>query len=535
MKLETEPTLQHDGAFAFLNARANAWRFALPLVVLTVIAILLIYSRTAESIVDIWSRSETFAHGYLIAPISLYLIWGRRKKLEEMTPAADFLGLVLLAGAGLAWLAAAAGQVPIVQQYAMVAMIPAAVIAIAGRHVARALAFPLAFLFLGVPIGEALIPPLMDWTADFTVAALRLSAIPVYREGTFFSIPSGNWSVVEGCSGLRYLIASITVGALYAYLSYRTLGKRVLFVVMSVVVPIIANGLRAYMIVMIAHLSDMKLALGIDHLIYGWLFFGLVMLLLFWIGSFWRDEVDPEPSAASGVVARSPVQESLPKVVGAAITAIALAAVWPLYAAHLDQPGETGPRRLEAPLPAHGWSLDGVSLTVWRPRYAEAAESVFQTYRKEGRAVVLYLGYYRQQRPGAELVTSTNVMVVQKDPIWANVGESKLAEDFGKGRFDLKQTQLRSTGQRLLIWDWFRISDYDLTNRYLAKLIFARNRLLGRGAEGAAIIVAAPYEDQQQIAAETMRQFLREMMPSIDAALTRAALTTGPASAEQRQ
>ena len=246
MKLETEPTLQHDGAFAFLNARANAWRFALPLVVLTVIAILLIYSRTAESIVDIWSRSETFAHGYLIAPISLYLIWGRRKKLEEMTPAADFLGLVLLAGAGLAWLAAAAGQVPIVQQYAMVAMIPAAVIAIAGRHVARALAFPLAFLFLGVPIGEALIPPLMDWTADFTVAALRLSAIPVYREGTFFSIPSGNWSVVEGCSGLRYLIASITVGALYAYLSYRSLGKRVLFVVMSVVVPIIANGLRAF-------------------------------------------------------------------------------------------------------------------------------------------------------------------------------------------------------------------------------------------------------------------------------------------------
>src|SRR4029079_4205078 len=134
---------------------------------------------------------------------------------------------------------------------------------------------------------------MMDWTADFTVTALRLSGIPVFRVGTFFTIPSGQWSVVEGCSGLRYLIASITVGALFAYLSYQKPWKRILFVVLSVIVPIIANGMRAYMIVMIAHLSDMKLALGIDHLIYGWLFFGIVMLLLFWSGSFGRP---PEPA-----------------------------------------------------------------------------------------------------------------------------------------------------------------------------------------------------------------------------------------------
>ena len=71
-----------------------------------------------------------------------------------------------------------------------------------------------------------------------------------------------------------------------------------LFVALSVIVPIIANGMRAYMIVMIAHLSDMKLALGVDHLIYGWVFFGIVMLLLFWIGSFWREI--PAPTVPRG-------------------------------------------------------------------------------------------------------------------------------------------------------------------------------------------------------------------------------------------
>ena len=63
-----------------------------------------------------------------------------------------------------------------------------------------------------VPVGEFLLPVFMEWTADFTVLALRLSGIPVYREGLQFVIPSGNWSVVEACSGIRYLIASLMVG-----------------------------------------------------------------------------------------------------------------------------------------------------------------------------------------------------------------------------------------------------------------------------------------------------------------------------------
>src|SRR5439155_6497987 len=110
--------------------------------------------------------------------------------------------------------------------------------------------------------------------------------------------------IVEGCSGVRYLIASFTVGVLFAYLSYHKLWKRLLFAAMSIIVPIIANGFRAYLIVMIAHLSDNKLAHGIDHFIYGWVFFGLVMLLLFWIGSFWRD--------SDGVVDSTARRGSLP-------------------------------------------------------------------------------------------------------------------------------------------------------------------------------------------------------------------------------
>src|SRR6185369_4407333 len=158
-------------------------------------------------------------------------------------------------------------------------------------------------------------------------------------------------------------IASITVGALFAYLSYQKPWKRILFVVLSVIVPIIANGMRAYMIVMIAHLSDMKLALGIDHLIYGWLFFGIVMLLLFWIGSFWRD---PEPADSPQSTTRSagPGWASRGAIAGATLAAVVLAGAWPLYAAHLDRSAENlAAPRLLTPVPTQGWSIESTAAT----------------------------------------------------------------------------------------------------------------------------------------------------------------------------
>ena len=272
---------------------ARGWRLALPIIAAAVLALPGIYWDTAKSIAAIWGSSQTFTHGYLIVPITLILVWMKRREVAALAPRPDLLGYPVLAVAGLTWLAAEAAQVQVLAQYALVAMVPGAVLALAGRRVAWTLAFPLAFLLLAVPFGEAFLPRLMEWTAEFTVGALRASGIPVYREGTFFAIPSGQWSVVEACSGLRYLIASFTVGALYAYLTYRRWWKRALFLVLSIAVPIVANFVRAYMIVMIGHASSMKLAVGVDHFVYGWLFFGVVIALLFGIGSFWRDAPAP--------------------------------------------------------------------------------------------------------------------------------------------------------------------------------------------------------------------------------------------------
>jgi len=401
----------------------------------------------------------------------------------------------------------------------VVAMVPAFVVTIFGWRFAWAMAFPLAFLFFAVPTGEALMPPLMNFTADFTVGALQLSGIPVYREGTFFTIPSGNWSVVEGCSGIRYLMSSVIGGCLFAYLSYSSLIRRAVFIVASMIVPIVANGLRAYLIVMIAHLSDMRLALGIDHLIYGWVFFGIIMFLLFWLGSFWREPAADVPSS-KGQAASVRMVLPLPGIVLACLLAVATAGAWPLYAGYLDKTSTLRTAPLAPQLDAHqGWSLEPKPLTSWQPDYPGSDVTVFRTYQKTGKTVGVWIVYYSRQRKGAELVTSTNVMVKQKHPVWDNVGETRRVVQIGTDAFSPRATMLRSANQRLMILDWYSIGDRRLTNPYMAKLVFVARKLLGKPDDGAEVVLATSYEDSPEAARQTLMAFSQEMLPYIESSM----------------
>ena len=290
----------------FNKAQVRGRMVAIAAAMVAVALLLAWNAETTRSIVSIWYRSETYAHGFVIVPIVVWLIWRDRARLATVPIQPTLWPLVGLVIVGFGWLVAELASVVGGSQFMLVAMIPLAIWAILGTAVVRALAFPLGFLFFAVPFGDFVVPILMDWTADFTVMALRATGVPVLREGRNFAIPSGNWSVVEACSGVRYLIASLVVGTLYAYLTYRTISRRLAFVGLALLVPLIANWLRAYMIVMIGHLSENRLAVGVDHLIYGWVFFGVVMGLLFWIAPVWLPEKARQPEAVRSQI--NPVQ-----------------------------------------------------------------------------------------------------------------------------------------------------------------------------------------------------------------------------------
>jgi exosortase/archaeosortase family protein len=180
-----------------------------------------------------------------------------------------------------------------------------------GNHLAWRYKFPLVYLLFSVPMGENLIPWLQDVTAWFTVFFLKLNGIPVYVDGLYIQIPTGMFEVAVACSGIRYLIASVAVGTLFGYLTYNKFYKQILFIIFAIGLPILANGIRAYGIVAIAYYSDMEYATGADHLIYGWVFFGLVIMLMFWLGGLFADKALTKSNSTTVITAKYQYKSSI--------------------------------------------------------------------------------------------------------------------------------------------------------------------------------------------------------------------------------
>ena len=487
------------------------------LIALAFLSPFVLFFDTARSIVSIWNTSETFAHGYVILPIALWLAWRRRAVFDVMAPQPYWPALVLLLAAGAGWMLAGMGEVRVVQQFALAAMIPLVALSVFGPRLAKEFTFPLLFVLFAVPFGEVFIPPLIEFTADFTIRAVQLTGIPVLRNGTRFDLPSGSWSVVEACSGVRYLISSFTLGCLYAYLTYRSTRRRVIFIAFSIIVPIIANGLRAYMIVMIGHTSGMTMAVGVDHLIYGWAFFGIVMFVLFWVGSFWREDHLPEPVAApSAAAARGPVP--LAPIVAAVFAAMA---VWPALGTYLDRAAHNpAPVVLEAPAvswaPAEGFS-------AWRANFMQPDAAYSSVFRapSAGVPVALDVLYYRNQTRDKALISSVNRMTASKDA-FHEVGSSVRTEKVGERSIAVREARMRGPRGTFLVWHWMWIDGRTTTSAYAGKMWQAAAKVMMRGDDGAAVMLSAPYNDSPDEARAALRTFLSENYGAVEAALVKA-------------
>jgi exosortase A len=500
-------------------------RLRAALVALVLLAPFALYFGTVRSIVELWNSSETFAHGYVILPISLWLIWRRRENfsLYPVQPWAPGLVLVALLGAG--WLAAQLGEVQVVSQYAFVAMFPAIALTLLGPRLAGSLTFPLLFLLFAVPFGEVFVAPLIQFTADFTVAAVQATGIPVLRSGTRFELPTGNWSVVEACSGVRYLISSITLGCLYAYLTYHSTLRRALFIGLSIVVPVVANGLRAYMIVMIGHLSGMALATGVDHLIYGWLFFGLVMFIMFWIGSYWREDTPalaardkPAARPAHGAAMAAPLAVPGKGLAGMTAAVLALSAAWPALAVYNEHVNHN-PAPVAFAAPGSEWA-PASSFPDWKIHYMAPDARYEAAFTAPGgtHPVRLSVLYYRNQDKSKMLISSLNRLADYRDA-WHETAADGRLETVGGQTFALHETTLQGPEGELLVWHWMWIGGHYTPSNPVGKLYQAQSKLLGRGDDGALIVLATPAGDRPEAARADLRAFLTAHAARIDAAL----------------
>jgi EpsI family protein len=289
------------------------------------------------------------------------------------------------------------------------------------------------------------------------------------------------------------------------------MSRRIAFTVAALLVPIVANWLRAYMIVMIGHLSSNRLAVGVDHIIYGWLFFGLVIGLLFWVGSFWREGDDEErPLDAARAAPASSGLRVAPRARGGLAAAVAIVALAPAAVGALhryDLPAAP----VDRDPPALGdWRPVAARLVQWTPHFTPPRATIASTYARGDARAGLYVALYYNQDGGSKLVSSANQLLPTTERSGYVVSTRLRTIATADGTLDVEETLMRTRDGLVLAYRWYWIDGVSTASAVRAKLAQAHARLVRRGDAGAIVVLYALLPAQGDTSSVALDDLTRE-------------------------
>jgi exosortase A len=461
----------------------GAWRPALIQLTIVFAVILALFWRDAADMAAIWWNSSTFNHCLIILPILWWLVDQRKSELAKISPQPWAPALFWLGAGSLGWLLGDAAGVALARHAGLVMMLQGAVGTLLGPNVVRGLAFPLFYAFFLIPFGEEFVPALQTLTAKMCMWLLGLTGIPAHIEGIYISTPTALFRVAEACSGVKFLIAMVALGALVANLCFKSWPRRIAFMAACVAIPIIANGLRAFGTIYIAHHGNTDFAASFDHVFYGWIFFGVVIALVLAAGwPFFDKSADAMPIDAAKL--QGPVKFQLAAKVAAPATLalVALPFGWTALAATSVSPV---PAQITLPEVA-GWQrVDYAPQRAWKPHFTKANHELLGRYRNAaGQEADLYIAVYDRQSDGRELV-AYGQGAVGPDSIWSWVAGCDAPTQGKCERISADNKALRE------VVSFYRVNGVTSGSARDIKLATMKARLFGGQQQAVALLVSA--------------------------------------------
>ena len=481
-----------------VEPKAPAWT-VLGAIVLGLAVLVLLYWPTATSAVAQWNSTSAYSYGYLIGPIALWLIWRERDRLVGLMPEPTAWGIAVAAAFAGVWLVADFLSIAEGRHIALMGMIQGLLLAALGWRIYRILLFPLLYLWLMVPTGTFLLGPLQRLSHAGAVALIKLSAIPVFAEGTSIEVPEGSFVVEPGCAGLNFLLTALALSLLYGKLNYRGLGARLLCIAVALAVSMIANILRIYLIVVLTQITHRKLDIADDHLLYGWGFFALVMLGMMWLGSRFAKPEDPPRAAPVAVPGHAPIMKLV-----AVLGVLLIVAMLPPRLAMAT--GRAAITSAGVAMPAAIGPWQRVSGTTdWRPQTDPAAGFGEALYTWNGLMAEVAMARYAAQGGGRDAASGGNQPAISP---WETEGLRIRSVEAGPGRYAVVATTARRSGATRAIDYWYASAGCVTPSRLKAKLCAAAARLRGRPAPGAFIAISTPWLGDSQNDAAAAAQAL---------------------------
>ena len=278
-------TLDKDQIAAHLKRHRYPYILVLALVLLNLPAL--------ASLIRGWAEDGNYSHGFLIIPLSIWLLWRERQKLVFPAKPATSGIFLFLAGCGLLVIGIAASEL-FTTRVALVMMLTGISLHYLGWTNFRKVWFPFFFLLFMIPIPSTIYHsatlPLQLFATKVTVNLLHLLGVPCIQKGNIIQLPSYQLEVLEACSGLRSLVTLMALGALYAYTSLPGKTRPIILFLATIPIAIVTNIFRIFFTAIAAYAISTEFAEDFLHELSGFLVFGAALILTFMVGALlkWR-------------------------------------------------------------------------------------------------------------------------------------------------------------------------------------------------------------------------------------------------------
>ena len=459
------------------------WRRHLEALALVWGVIAIVFARDLFAMMTIWWTSSTFAHSLLVVPVIAWLVVQRWPALRALVPHGWLPGVVPVAFGALVWGVGELAGVAVARHLGVVLMLQGAVVGVLGPAVCRALLFPLAYTLFLVPAGEALVPGLQTLTARMATTLLQLSGIPATMQGVFIVVPGQWFEVARACSGAQFLIAMTAFGVLAAHLCFRSWPRRIAFVGATLALCVLANGVRAWGTIYIALELHPDFAESFDHVLFGGILFGGVVVVLSLASLRWFDDGAWHPPVEQAPVSSSHGARAW--TAGAAIAALVMGVHgWAIHA----QPAAVHLPRTATLPPVEGWRLvlDNPRQTSWSPTFAGADRLLVGHYADgHGHVVDLTIAIFATQSEGHELV-GYRQGASGDDDRWTWVSDEP-----GPAGGAASRMMGPNNVERAVV-TFYRVGDIVTGSEVRAKLATLRTRLGGDPSRAVGLVVSAP-------------------------------------------
>ena len=229
---------------------------------------LLLYASVIQKMVSDWLHLPDFSHGFLIPIVSLYFVYERRKELLVLNRSNNWIGFALLLFGIVLLLLGNLATEYFTMRFSILAVLGGIILFLLGKEYFKTLLFPLVFLIFMIPIPSILMGsitfPMQLFASKVAAKFLYLIGIPVLREGNIILLANTSLEVAEACSGIRSLISLLALSVVFAYFSQKTTLKRVLLILSTFPIAIIANAARVTGTGVLAHHYGDRVAMPVN-------------------------------------------------------------------------------------------------------------------------------------------------------------------------------------------------------------------------------------------------------------------------------